>query len=243
MVLLTFLVAVVVSTGTSLAGGGGGLLITPYLLLIGLPPHTAVATPKLAGLGLALGSITRFNKSKEIDWWWVKRLLPLAILAGLIGPQILLRVNDQVVETIVVVALLILTPLMFVSKIGLREKVRSRMSRNFGFGLYFSVASLQAAFGSGIGSLLMYIAMGPLGMTALKANAVKRVVGLGILIPAFIQLALAGLISWKHGIAMFVGNSIGGWIGASIAVKKGNPIVRIAFAVAALLGAISILVD
>lgn len=87
----------------------------------------------------------------------------------------------------------------------------------------------------------MYVMMGPLGMTAIKANAAKRVVGLGILIPSFLQFAFAGLIDWRHGIAMLIGNIAGGWIGANIAVNKGNLFVRTAFVIAAVLGALSIL--
>jgi uncharacterized membrane protein YfcA len=240
-VLLTLVFGLVVGTGSSITGGGG-LLLTPYLLLIGLPPHTAVTTPKLAGFGLALGAITRFNKSKDIDWKWVKRLLPLSIVAGIIGPQILFRVSGEFVETVVVVAMLALAPLVLFGSVGLSEKLRGRFHRGVGYGLYLIVSSAKAAFGSGIGALLMYVMMGPLGMTAIRANAAKRVVGLGILVPSFLQFAIAGLIDWRHGTAMFIGNIAGGWIGANIAVKKGNLFVRTAFAIAAIAGAISILV-
>jgi hypothetical protein len=203
----------------------------------------AVATPKLSGIGLAIGAFIRFNKSHSIDWQWVRRLLPITILAGIIGPQLLFRVDSQFVEAIAVVFMLGLMPFIFVSRVGLSQKIRGRFHHNIGYGLYFIISTLKAAFGSGIGTLLMYVMMGPFGMTAIKANATKRLTGLALLIPAFLQLAWAGLIDYNHGIALFAGNIVGGWLGANIAVKKGNLLVRSAFAVAVVIGAISILLD
>jgi len=57
ILLLTFVVGLVSGLLSGVTGAGGGLIVAPYLMLIGLPPASAVATPKLAGVGVGIGSL------------------------------------------------------------------------------------------------------------------------------------------------------------------------------------------
>jgi len=235
----TCFVALVASIGSSIAGGGGGLLISPYMILIGLPPQVAVATPKLAGLGLAIGSVQRFARSNVINWRMVVWLAPISIVAGIVGPQILVQTSQKVVGYIVIAVSISLSLATLKSKVGLEERQPSKRGRLLGYALYSLIAILQAAFGSGIGSLIMFVFMGLLGMNALAANATKRVVGVGILIPASIILFSNGLIDVPHGIAMLLGMYCGGWIGAHIAINRGSQFIRTAFIAVTIVTAIT----
>lgn len=81
------------------------------------------------------------------------------------------------------------------------------------------------------------------GFTALEANATKRIPGLAkeiVTIPAFI---FAGIISYDNGIVLMLGSLIGGYVGAHIAVKKGNVFVKIVLTIVVAATAIKILVS
>ena len=85
LVIVTFFVALTVSVLSGMAGAGGALVFAPYLLLIGLPPTHALATQKLIGIGVGVGSISKFYSKGKIDWKWVIRLLPIGVIAAVVG--------------------------------------------------------------------------------------------------------------------------------------------------------------
>ncbi len=46
---------------------------------------------------------------------------------------------------------------------------------------------------------------------------------------------------WKYGIALAIGNAMGGWWSAKIAVRKGEKTIRIVLAIAMLIMAVKLL--
>ena len=54
---IIFAATLLVGILSAIAGGGGGLIMTPLLIFLGLSPAQSVATGKISGLSLSLGSI------------------------------------------------------------------------------------------------------------------------------------------------------------------------------------------
>lgn len=243
VIILTFVVGLFSGLLGGVTGAGGGLIVAPYLILIGLPPSSAVATPKLAGVGVGIGSLLKFRKTKLINWYWVKRLLPITIVAAFAGSMLLLRMPEWLIKVISLgFSLEIAIQLLLDRKSGLENRKTSKTKRKIGYFLYSVVETLRGAIGSGIGTLNMAIMMSFFGMEAVSANAIKRFVTLPSFVASLSVIIPNGLINWNHGTALLLGTAIGGYFGAHVAIKKGNEFVKKAFLITVVILAITALI-
>ncbi len=240
---LTFTVGLISGLLGGITGAGGGLIAAPYMILIGIPPNIAVSTTKLAGIGVGVGSLGKFLGSKIIDWAWVRRLLPISILAAVTGSFLLLQMPQWLIKLLSIgFSIEIALQLLFDRNAGLTTRTTSALQKNIGYILFFIIDTLRAAIGSGIGTLNLIVMMSLFGLEAVPANAIKRFITFPALVINLIILIPNGLIDWHHGIAMLIGTSIGGYAGAHIAIARGNVFVKRVFLITVIILAISALV-
>lgn len=64
------------------------------------------------------------------------------------------------------------------------------------------------------------------GYNLVRANAVKNLIVLVFTIPALIVFALNGQVDWAVGLILAIGNSLGAYVAARLAVKRGAQFVR-----------------
>lgn len=227
--IINFFVAIL--SGAS--GGGGGLISTPLLVILGLSPATAIATAKFGGLGISAGTSARFYKEKYTDTELVLKLSILATVAAIIGSLILLKNadNSELLQKLMGYVILIVgIPLLYFRNMGHQSVIKSKYSIYLGYVLMFVFIILQVLLGSGIASMQMMILMGLFGMTALTASATRRAMQLIVAIISLAIFIAGGIIDYKFGIAAFVSSLLGGFVGAHIAIKKGNKFVVNMFA-------------
>lgn len=236
---LTFAAGILAGTVSGVAGGGGGLFAAPFFILLGMPAAVAVGTAKFGAFGVTIGALAKFRGSDHIRKEYLLPLTLLAVIAGVIGPLVLLQISDELATKIVGWILLAAIPFLFLKKeFGLTRTETTIGRKLLGFALYFIVVVIQAAFSGGIGLILPIIMMGLFGFTALDANATRRLpalVGAAVTLATFIAYSA---VFYGHGTAMLLGSLVGGWIGTHIALKQGERFVRWALcAVLVLMGA------
>ena len=83
--------------------------------------------------------------------------------------------------------------------------------------------------GPGTGSLLVLGFVAILGFDFLHASANAKMVNLATNFGSICLFVLKGKIIWAIAIPMAFCNAIGGWMGAKLAIKKGNGFIRIFF--------------
>lgn len=228
------LVNLVASTLSGAAGGGGGLISTPLMVVLGLSPATAIATAKFGGFGISAGSSIRFAKEKITHRKTIIIFSILSAIAAISGSLLLVKYSSYEAELQKIMGLLILVvgiPLLYSRNMGLELKHRSIKIKTIGTIILFFALMLQAALGAGIGSLQMVILMGFFGMTALTASATRRSFQLVVATISLIVFIFAGLVDYKFGMVGLFSSFIGGFLGAHIAVKKGNKFILNIFAV------------
>lgn len=240
--LLTFGVGILSGFIGGITGAGGGLIAAPYMMLIGISPNIAVSTTKLAGIGVGAGSLSKFLRSNIIDWTWVRRLLPITVLAAVTGSFLLLQMPQWLIKLLsVVFSIEIALQLLFDRKAGLTTRQTSPLQTKIGYVLFYFIDTLRSAIGSGIGTLNVAVMMSLFGLEAVPANAIKRFITFPALVINLIILIPNGLINWQHGIALLAGTALGGYAGAHIAIARGNLFVKRAFLVTVIILAISAL--
>ena len=80
-------------------------------------------------------------------------------------------------------------------------------------------------FGAAHGTFtLMLLTSGGIGL--LESAAITRVVGFMVAVVATLSFLSAGLIQWPEGIALAVGLTTGGLLGARFSLKRGTIFVR-----------------
>jgi uncharacterized protein len=225
--LLTFAIGLIASIVSGMAGGGAGLITSPLFMIFGMPPHVAIATAKVGGLGITLGGFFAFRKTNFIRWSYVLFFSCIAGVASVIGSLWLLSTDAEVVEKVVGFMMLGSLPFLFLKKdVGVIQTVTSFFKKIIGSVMFFCVSVLQAGFGGGVGTMIPVILMHLFGFTALEANATRKIPGMII---AFVSLAIfmmSGIVDYKHGLAILVGTYIGSSIGTRIAIKKGERFVK-----------------
>ncbi len=231
---------------SGVTGGGGGLISTPFMVFLGLSPATAIATAKFGGLGISMGTSARFYKENATDKRTVVIFSIFAAAGALAGSLILTQISTQteLLENLMgIIILAVGIPLLYLRNLGLETKKQPRYLEIIGFVLLTLSVLLQAALSAGIGSLQLVVMMGCFGMTAITANATRRFMQLTVAVVSLLVLIIAGLIDYDFAVVSFVTSLIGGYIGAHIAVKKGNKFVINLFAITSALLAINLLIN
>lgn len=233
-----FLLAIV----SGIAGGGGGFIMTPMLILLGLTPAQSISTGKLAGLSMAVGSLTgmkakgKFNKSIALF------MIILSVVAGIISAKLIVNIDDDIYMKMIGVLLIIIAPLLYIKKIGHSSSKVSSMRKALGWFAVFAFLMLQGVFSSGLGVLINVAMMAGLGMSVIESNITRRITQLVMNSVIVVGVFNSGLIVWSVAFVCIAVNLIGSAIGGHIAVKKGDAFVSHALVIVTIISGIALLV-
>ena len=229
--------------------GSGSLITLPLLIFIGLPANVANGTNRVGVLFQNLVSGTSFHRQGVMDW---KRGLILAIPAvvgSVIGAQIAVNLDEEMMRRTIGVLMVVMLGVILVRPKrwlkGHPESMKDRPTLTqllifFGIGIYGGF--IQA----GVGIFLLAGLVLSVGYDLVKANAVKVLIVFCFTISALIVFIINDQVLWGIGFLLAIGNSLGGWVGARMAVEKGAVFVRwlliavVAVSAAQLLGIIDL---
>lgn len=238
---VTFIVAFLSSIVSGMSGGGGGFIMTPYYLLIGLSPQQIVAGASVASLGLGSSSLIAMRGKKLIKKDFLAPLVGLTIIFTLLAMLVLPKIQTESFETIIGILLVLLTPTLFIKKASLQPGQRSRKSILLGYTSYAMIL-FASSLGGGLATLLFLPLMFLMGLGALQANALRRVLMLIQACIAFLVTLPQGYIVWSYALAALVGCYLGGHIGTKVALKKGESFVRYSLAAVMVISGITLLI-
>ena len=173
-------------------GVGGGFLMTPLLILVGIPPAVAVATEANQIVASSFSGVLAHWRRKTVDFKMGAVLLAGGLAGSAIGVQVfaLLRELGQVelmVSLCYVVFLGIVGALMFIESLrALRKSVRGKAPRRRGHhwshGLPFKMRFRASN---------LYISAIPPFMVGMLVGVLAAIMGVGggfIMVPAMIYL-------------------------------------------------------
>lgn len=203
----------------------------PYLIFIGLSPAQALATMKLGSAGTTIGALTAFKGTGLVRRSLVLPFMAITLVCALVSAWLIPQIDSGVFQKVIGAALILLIPTLFIKKKGFEPGPRSRGYIIIGYIAYTIFAFLQSLLGTGIGTILVLILMFLFGLSALEAQATKRISQPIQAVVLFVFLAIQGLVVWAHGIAGLLGATIGSHIGTKFAIKRGAGFVKIMLAV------------
>ena len=164
------------------------------------------------------------------------------MIGSVIGANLLLNTNTEILQQIVAILLLVLLPFIFLKQnIGVQHTKKSKHRAAFGLMTYFIIMIFGGFFGQGTGPLMFYTLTFFLGFTIIEILATNIIPWLVLSIASLVVFGLSGIINYKAGFILLVGMAIGGYLGAHVAIKKGNVWVKRLFALFVIASAVKLL--
>ena len=235
---LIFVISLLANMFSALSGGGAGLIQLPVLIFLGLPFGVALATHKVATVALGIGATVRHLRESHLERQFALFMILTGVPGVILGASVILRVPDRSAQ----VALGILTMALgiysiFSPRLGQQYTPVHRDRHGYlvgGITLFF-IGVLNGSLTSGTGLFVTLWLIRWFGMDYTRAVAYTLVlVGLFWNGAGAVTLGLLGEIYWLWLPALLLGSVIGGYLGAHLAIVKGNKVIKRGFEVVTL---------
>lgn len=229
----TVLALVGVAAGfINVVAGGGSMLTVPALVLMGVPGPVANGTNRIAIIAQTVSASIAFYRrgvwNLRLSLSLAAALLPGAVLGAWWGAHIEGVWFNRLLAGVMIVVMLTM---------GLESRIKQEntadqqeLARPL---LTHLLIALVGVYGGlihiGIGFLIMFVLhrVGGLSLTHTNMHKMVTVVPYSIAALAIFQ-AEAGII-WVAGLALAVGNTLGGWLGVHVSLARGERFIRLMF--------------
>ena len=221
-----FFVALLAGLVDAIAGGGG-LLTVPALLATGMPTPMVFGTNKGSAVFGSGAALLRFWRARLIDSKRARVLFPLGMLGSCAGVLLLTALDPKILKPLVLILLVVAGFIVaFIRPPAVQEGAPSKSAGLKAAILALVLGAYDGFFGPGTGTFLIIGFVLLLHLTLQEASANAKVVNFASNLAAMIFLAWKGLVIWKVSVPMAAGQFIGATIGAQLAVKGGDTLVR-----------------
>jgi uncharacterized protein len=239
--------AIVLVAGGLVAGvvnsmaGGGSLITVSLLIWVGLPGDVANGSNRVGVLLSMLTAARGFSSEGASGVKNSLRVLVPCVLGAIIGAYLIAQLDADVFQRVFA---FLMIPLLL---LGLRPpKVDPATAGLHNWPpavtaiVFFAIGIYGGAFQAGVG-LVLIVALSYAGFDLVMANSVKVILVLGMTTVALPIFILAGQVDWAPALVLGLGLAIGGRLGAGIAVRGGEKIIRPVLVVSVLIGAAKLL--
>jgi uncharacterized membrane protein YfcA len=201
------------------------MLNLPALLFVGVPPVSALAINKVAGIAGTTLAVIKYAINKQIHWRTVFIAAIPCLIASYIGGRLALNASTILLAW----AILICIPIALI--IILTDKGISKIHKPKASGLRTIAAITPIGFydgilGPGTGTYMAIVVRKMLKFDLLLATATIKPLNLLTNIGAGIAFLLAGKVIWSIALPMIIASSIGGWLGGRSAIKSGEKFIK-----------------
>lgn len=220
--------------------GGGGLISLPAYLIVGLPPHSAIATNKLSSACGTSVAAWRYVRGRKVILKCAVPAAAGALIGSPIGARFALLTDEHALK-IILIAVLPVIALFVIFKRNFGEKSREPRIPSYAYaGISLATGLILGAydgfFGPGASTFLVFAFTALLGQDLISATGNAKIVNLASNVAALATFLLSGTVLVATGLFGAVFNVLGNWLGSGLALSKGPKIVRPIFvAVLALL--------
>lgn len=209
--------------------GGGGMLTLPALLWTGLPPHLALGTNKGQSVFGSFAALVRFARGGLVDGRRARVTFPLG-LAGALGGAALVLATPAADLRPIVIGLLAFAAVFAGLRSGKRPPLADapppRHAALLAGAIALAIGAYDGFFGPGTGTFLIVAFAGLLGDGLAHASASAKVVNFASNLAALALFAVRGVVVWRVALPMAAAQLLGGWLGAHLAIRRGDALVR-----------------
>ncbi|MFW5941713.1 MAG: sulfite exporter TauE/SafE family protein [bacterium] len=209
--------------------GSGSLVTLPLLIFAGLPANVANGTNRVGILLQGVIGAGKFRQSNVFDGRGVFMLGIPAVLGSLVGAQIAVNLDEELMELTIGVIMLLMLGVILLRPQRWLEGELQRMQERPSIGaliLFFFIGIYGGFIQAGVGIFLLAGLVLGVGYDLVRANAVKVGINLFFTVFALLVFVRNGQVVWSVGLILAIGNMLGAWAAAKVAVEKGAVWVR-----------------
>lgn len=239
--LLSFFVSIF-----SISVGGTSLITVPALISLGMISKNAVATNMFALIFLSMSGAIGFRKETRIPYHKMIAFFSILTICGsVVGANLILAIEKDILKKVIAIMICIIVSSFFLKKdLGIQERNEkiSKIALGSGALLIFILGIYGGFFSGGYVTLLSYVLILIFGFNFLQVAFITKIFNIFSSLVACAFFYYHGLIDFSVGIPLAFSMSIGAFLGAKLALAKGNLWVRNIFIIAVILLAIKLLI-
>jgi len=234
--------------------GGSGVIAVPALLAAGLPPHLALGTNKAQGVFGTCASTLRYARAGLLDPRRARVTFPAGLAGSLCGAALVLLVPPSTLRPMVLVLLIavavalalrpsaptatptaILTPTSTATLTATPTPTATptspstwarRAPRLAAAAVALVLGAYDGFFGPGAGTFLILAFAFLFDLPLQRASADAKPVNFASNLAALALFSARGAVLWEVALPMAAAQFAGGWLGAHLAVRGGDRLVR-----------------
>jgi uncharacterized protein len=203
--------------------GGGSFLTLPLLIFLGLPASVANGTNRVGVLAQNITAVVGFHRHDVLPLRWALGVSVPALAGAAVGAWAALHVTDLVFRRILASAMLAVTLWTLLNRGSPIDPGRApRRAGHPTMLAGFFVTGLYGGFlQAGVGFLVLAVTT-TAGFDLVRGNAVKVFAVMLLTLLSLAVFAGAGQVDWPAGLALGLGNLLGGIVGVRVAVRQGH---------------------
>lgn len=229
VIIALLIIAGALSGFINILAGSGSFITLPLLIFLGLPANIANGTNRIGILFQNLVGVIAFKKKKILNFNHGLKLSIPAFFGSLIGAIAAVNIDTKIFEKIIgIVMLIMLFPLLINTKKWFRTL---QNPENIKIGVFqiimmFFIGAYSGFIQAGVGIFIALSLVIGSGFDLLQANALKVLIILVTTCLAVTIFIINQQIYYYYAIALTIGNIIGAYIGAKVAIKKGIEFIK-----------------
>ena len=208
--------------------GGAGFVTAPSLLLVGMPPHMALGTGKLATSIGSLVALWTFWRGGLI----LMKIVPIGILSSMIGSSLGAYCALQLASATMGKVIVVMLPLgiLFTILTGGFKLDEGELPKKFFWTKVTLIGLLigfyEGFFGPGAGTFFLIALHVFLRMGMVQASGTAKAFNIAANFAAFCTFATGDCVSYQVAIPCAIASMVGNRVGAYYAIKIGGKFVR-----------------
>ncbi|MEG1631352.1 MAG: TSUP family transporter, partial [Hydrogenoanaerobacterium sp.] len=210
--------------------GGGGIISLPAYIYAGIPIHLVYGTNKFGSTFGTLIAAGKYAQSGYVEYRSAASSVVGAIIGAWGGAKLVVFLDEEVLKY----CMLIILPLVAIFLLFNRGFGRERPEKKktgaqlyvMAFGIGFAIGVYDGFFGPGTGTFLTLAFTGLLGFSLINASGNAKVVNLASNAAALAVYIKSGNVIYAVGIPAAICGICGNYLGARLAIKKGERFIR-----------------
>jgi hypothetical protein len=209
--------------------GSGSLITLPLLIFLGLPANVANGTNRVGILLQNLVSVGSFQQKQMLDLRGGLLLTAPAVVGSVIGAQIAVNLDEELMRRTIGALMIVMLITMFVQPKKWREGRPDALQQRpslLQLLIFFAIGIYGGFIQAGVGLFLLAGLVLNVGYDLVRANAIKVLIIFCFTLFALGIFLLNGQVWWGVGLLLALGNALGGWIAARVAIQRGAAFVH-----------------
>jgi uncharacterized membrane protein YfcA len=227
--LIVLLVVGIISGFLNVMAGGGSMLTVPLMIFMGIPGHIANGTNRIGIMVQNITATVAFYKKGFSNFKLSLSLAAFTIPGAIAGAYLASNIEGKDFNRLLVVLMIIVMIMMATGSSKNPSKKTEKITKKklvYGHLLMVAAGFWGGLIQIGVGFILMPIMHRVMGMDLVTTNSHKVFITLIFSIAALLVFSSQLELLWSAGIALAIGNSIGGWFATSFQIKQGAGTIK-----------------